>query len=211
MKYKIAVVDDHELVLKSLILMLNSFPNFTVIMEATSGEQFIELLKKANDLPDILLLDVNMPGMGGIETARYINENYPLIKMAALSMNDNDAAILGMLDAGICSYLLKNNHPDEIEIALLEIAKSGFYNADSRNINFRKLISTAQQQAVLTPKEKIFLPYACSDLTYKQIAVILGVTEPTIENYRKSLFSKFNVQSRTGLAMEALRRKLVEL
>ena len=191
--------------------MLQSFNNFTVTIEADSGLQLQELMQAAPVVPEILLLDVNMPGMDGIQTARWVTENYPLVKIAALSMNDKDNALLGMMEAGCCSYLLKNTHPTELEIALQQIADIGYYNGDSRHINFKKLMGTSNHLANLTKREKAFIPYVCSDLTYKVIADKMKVSESTIENYRKSLFTKFNVQSRTGLVIEAIRRKLIDL
>ncbi len=116
-----------------------------------------------------------------------------------------------MIEAGCCSYLLKSTHPNELEIALLEIAQHGFYKGEGKYKNSRNLITSSKQQVILTPREKTFLPYACMDFTYKQIADILHVSESTIENYRKSLFFKFNVQSRTGLAMKAIKNHFVDI
>lgn len=213
MKTKIGLVDDHQLFLKSLSLMLESFKVYEVILEASNGRDLQEKIKNKKELPEIILIDVNMPVMNGIETAKWLSENYPQIKPVALSMNADDHAIISMFKAGCCGYLLKDTHPNELEKALDEINKKGYYNADAGNINFRRILMKADEkdELQLSPKEMIFLQYACSELTYKQIAAEMNLSERTIDGYREALFKKFNVQSRVGLCLEALRKELVKL
>jgi DNA-binding NarL/FixJ family response regulator len=210
MKYQVGIVDDHLLFSKSLTLMLESFTHFTVTIDVTSGEELQRRLSQMPQQPDIILLDVNMPNMGGVECATWLADNYPAIKVAALTMNDTDMAILAMIKAGCCSYMLKNTHPNELERALTYIAEKGYYNSDN-NINFKKLLRLHDDYAGLTELEKKFLQFACSDFTYRQIAMLMNVSTRTIETCRMNVFHKLNVQSRTGMAMEALRRGLVEL
>jgi DNA-binding NarL/FixJ family response regulator len=211
MKISVGIVDDHQLFLKSLSLMLKSFNIYQVVVEALNGKELQEKLPKCNTLPSILLLDVNMPEMNGIETAKWVNKNYPEIKLVALSMNDNDSTIIEMIKAGCCAYLLKETHPDELEKALQEIHQKGYYNADISNVNFRRLLQSEKEAVHLNEKEKIFLQHACTDMTYKQIAALMFLSERTIDGYRETLFGKFKVQSRVGLAMEAIRRGIVSL
>lgn len=210
MKYEIGLVDDHQLFSKSLTSLLEEFRNFTVTIDAASGPELQRRLATMPRQPDIILLDVNMPDMSGVECASWLSANYPAIKVAALTMNDTDSAVLAMIKAGCCSYLLKNIHPNELERALTEIAERGYYNSDS-NINFKRLMRAEEHDAGITDAEKKFLQYACSDFTYPHIAMLMNVTSRTVESYRASVFVKLNVHSRTGMAMEALRRGLVEL
>ncbi len=160
-----------------------------------------------------MLVDVNMPVMDGIATCKWLSEHYPTVKLIALSMNDTDTAIIDMIKAGCCAYLLKDTHPNELEKALQEVVTKGYYNADVSNINFRRLLvkSGEQSAVVLTEKEKQFLSYACSELTYKQIAAEMHLSERTIDGYREALFQKFHVQSRVGLCLEALRKGFAKL
>ena len=213
MKVTIGLVDDHQLFLKSLSLMLDSFNNYEVVVEALNGKDLLQKMETAKKIPDIMLIDVNMPVMEGIETAKRLNEKYPAMRLIALSMNDQDKAIIGMLKAGCCAYLLKDTHPTELEKALNEVNAKGYYNADMSNINFRRLLmkSNEKPDIVLTPKEQQFLPLACSDLTYKQIASEMGLSERTVDGYRESLFQKFHVQSRVGLCLEAIRKGFTTL
>lgn len=213
MKIKVGLVDDHQLFLKSLSLMLDSFKNYDVILEASNGKDLVEKMAGRREQPEIILLDVNMPVMNGPETAAWLTKNHPDIKVVALSMNAEDSAIIAMFKAGCCAYLLKDTHPTELEKALDEVNKKGFYNADAGNINFRRILMKADEESelVLTEKEKIFLQHACSELTYKQIAAEMNLAERTIDGYRETLFRKFNVQSRVGLCLEALRKGLAKL
>ena len=211
MKIPIGIVDDHQLFLKSLSLMLKSFKVYDVVAEALNGKELQEKILQSNVIPSIMLIDVNMPIMNGIETAKWLHANYPSIKLVALSMNDNDTVIIDMIKAGCCAYLLKETHPDELEKALQEIHAKGFYNGDASNINFRRLLISEQEAVIITDKEKQFLQFACSDLTYREIAALMFLSERTIDGYRESLFGKLKVQSRVGLAMEAIRKGLVSL
>ncbi|NQX40930.1 DNA-binding response regulator, NarL/FixJ family, contains REC and HTH domains [Pedobacter steynii] len=211
MKISIGIVDDHQLFLKSLVLMLHTFKKYEVVVQAINGLDLQEKIKLHDSIPEIMLIDVNMPVMDGIATASWLNQNYPAMKLVALSMNDTDKTIIEMIKAGCCAYLLKDTHPNDLEKALNEIQLKGYYNADVSNINFRRLLNYEQDLVKLNEKEKTFLQLACSDLTYKQIAALMFLSERTIDGYRESLFQKLNVQSRVGMALEAIRKGFVKL
>jgi len=213
MNIKLGIVDDHQLFLKSLSLLISNLEDFSIVVEAMNGKDLIEKLETKKIEPDIILVDVNMPVMDGKQTAEYITEKFPAIKLVALSMKDDDATIISMIKAGCCSYLLKDIHPEELNKALHEIYKKGYYNSDAANINYRRLLQHQEKQneLQLTDKEKQFLQLACSDATYKQIAADMHVSERTVDGYRENLFKKLNVQSRTGMALEAIRRNIVNI
>lgn len=213
MKITIGIADDHQLFLKSLCLLIHGFHNLDVVTEALNGEELLEKLELMTMQPDLLLIDVQMPVMDGIATAEKITQKYPAIKLIALSSKDDDTTIITMIKAGCCAYLMKDIHPIEFEKALLEVYDKGYYNADASNINYRRLIKKAHEEETLsiTEKEKAFLKLACSDLTYKQIASIMNLSERRIDGYRESLFQKLNVQSRVGMALEAIRRRIVPI
>ena len=212
-RIRVAIADDHQLVTKSLMALINTFPGFEVVADAVNGEDLLRKLSLLKEGPDILLVDVNMPVMDGPSTTRVVAAQYPLIRSVALSMKDDDVSIIGMLKAGCCAYLLKDIHPDELERALKEVYAKGLYNGDAANVNYRRLIVSAQkeEQMKLTEKELRFLGLACSDLTYKQIANQMYLSERTIDGYRESLFEKLKVQSRVGMVLEGLRAGLISL
>lgn len=213
MKVKIGIADDQQLFVKSLGELIGRFKRFETVVDGLNGKDLLDRLAKLAELPDIVLLDVNMPTMDGVSTAKIMTEKYPDIKIVALSTNDDDATIINMLRAGSCAYLLKDIHPDELERALGEIYEKGFYNADVVNIRHRRLIlhEHAVEDVKLNDREILFLKLACSDLTYKQIASEMNLAPRTIDGYREALFEKFNVQSRVGMAMEAIRRQLIKI
>jgi DNA-binding NarL/FixJ family response regulator len=212
-KIQIGVADDQLLFLKSLKEMLDRLPAFQVTVEALNGEELLRKLGLLTELPDIILVDVKMPIMGGMEAVTQISQRYPVIKLVALSMEDADAMVIGMIKAGCCSYLLKEIHPDELQCALLEIYNRGYYNADTFNRNSRRMIREEKNVLALrlSVNEEKFLHLACSDLTYKQIASQMHLSERTIDGYRESLFEKLNVQSRVGMVLEGIKKKLIIL
>ncbi|OLY92219.1 two component transcriptional regulator, LuxR family [Cnuella takakiae] len=213
MKTEIAIADDHQLFLKSLGKLVDSFDNFSLVADAVNGSDLLQKLPLLPQLPDIVLLDVNMPVMDGPATAMQITTTYPQVKVVALSMKDDDHTIIRMIRSGCCAYLLKDIHPDELEKALHQIHQLGYYNADESNLRVRRLISRTKEaeQLLLSDREKIFLRLACSDLTYKQIADQMHLAERTIDGYREHLFEKLQVQSRVGMVLKALREGLVQL
>lgn len=213
MSIRIAIADDHQLFIKSLGLLINSFPGFSVVADALNGRELVDMVQSNRVEVDIVLIDVNMPTMDGPETAVKLYQILPLAKTVALSMKADDYSIIKMLKAGCCAYLLKNIHPNELERALLEIHQRGFYNADDLNLKYRRMICSEKLdgEKPISEKELEFLQFASSDLTYKQIATKMNLAERTIDGYRESLFIKFKVQSRVGLVLEAIRRGLVKL
>ncbi|QHS58345.1 response regulator transcription factor [Chitinophaga agri] len=211
MKIAVGITDDHQLFLKSLSTLINTFSHFEVTLEALNGQELLNKLAASPSLPEIILIDVNMPVMNGIDTVHKIAAQYPLIRMIALSMKDDDTTIISMIKAGCNAYLQKDIHPDELEKALQQVYDKGIYNGDAFNINYRRLIRHDDQALKLTDKEMQFLQLACSDATYKKIAADMKVAERTVDGYREALFGKLNVQSRVGMVLEAIRRELVKL
>jgi DNA-binding NarL/FixJ family response regulator len=210
-KIKVGLVDDHQLFRKSLSLLLSSFKNTVVVMDATNGVDLQEKLAQTTLIPDMMLIDVSMPQMDGPQTAEWLHLAYPGIRKVALSMDDKEETVIKMLRAGCCSYLFKDIHPNELEHALDEVHRFGYYNPA---ISYQKLMSSAQESDLslhLTEKELYFLKLSCSDMSYRDIASIMNLSERTIDGYRASMFTKLNVQSRTGMALEAIRKGFVKL
>ncbi|MDN3548943.1 response regulator transcription factor [Mucilaginibacter aquaedulcis] len=209
MKIKVGIVDDHQLFLRSLSLMLNSSRNYKVVIEATNGQHLKDKIYAIPELPDIMLIDVSMPVMDGQSTAAWMNRDFPSIKLVALSMNDKDIFVINMIKAGCCAYLLKDISPKDFETALDDVSTKGFHNSDV--CNARRLMKYEEGVVKLTENEKKFLQYACTDMTYKEIANLMFLSERTIDGYRASIFQKLNVETRVGMAMEAVRRELVRI
>lgn len=211
MNITVAIADDQQLFLKSLATLINSFTDFKVIIEAINGNDLIQKLNDSRIPIDIVLTDVKMPVMDGIEAVQFITVKYPLIKTIALSIKDDDYSVLSMIRAGCCAYLMKDVHPSELRTALKEVFEKGYYNADLMSTNYRRLLLKERELLALkiTEREKTFLELACSDFTYKEIAAKMFLSEKTIDGYRESLFLKLNVKSRVGMALEAVKQELV--
>ena len=210
-KVKIGLVDDHQLFIKSLALLLSSFPNVEVVIDATNGKDLQQKMESAGVLPDIMLIDVSMPIMDGPQTAEWLRLAYPSMRLVALSMDDKEDTIIRMLKAGCCSYLFKDIHPNEFERAIAEVYLHGFYNP---SISYQKLIDHTNAEAEaqkFNDNELQFLKLSCSDIPYREIASIMNVSQRTVEGYRATMFDKLSVQSRTGMVLVALRRGLVKL
>ncbi|MDG3582155.1 response regulator [Galbibacter pacificus] len=212
-KYSIAVVDDHSLFAKSLTSLIDSFNEYHVTLHATNGQKFIEALNE-NDMPDIVLLDINMPIMNGIETMEWLKENHPAQKAIALSMDDSEETIIKMLRLGAKGYLLKDIHPEIFENALNDVIEKGFYYSD-RITN--KLLDTIDKKQnddhgiQLKDREIEFLKLACTEMTYKEIAAEMFLSPKTIDGYRESLFEKLDVRSRIGLVLYGIKNKYIEM
>jgi two-component system, NarL family, invasion response regulator UvrY len=216
-KIKVALVDDHALFrrgLANLISLIDNENRYTVLFEAANGTELIEKLKKGN-LPDILLLDIEMPDMNGFEAAAWIRKYHPDISILVVSMVDSEEAIIRMLRMGISGYLSKDIEPEDIYAALQAINSKGFYFSDfiTRKLveGFQTNNATEVKPDNLTENERIFLRLACSELTYQQIAEKMSLSPKTIDGYRENLFHKFKVKSRVGLAMYAVRNGFVNL
>lgn len=214
-KTNIALVDDHKLLRNGLAGLINSFSNYTVTYEANNGREFTEILK-TKPLPEIVLMDINMPEMDGYETCLWLRNNHPEIKVLALSMYDNENAVIRMFKAGAKGYILKDCEPRELEMALSALASKGFYYSEMIT---GKLINTinhldddhAKNMMKLNEKETAFLKYVCTELTYKEIADKMFLSPRTIDGYRDDLFQKLNAKTRVGLVMYAIKNGIVTL
>jgi len=206
MKITVGIVDDHVLVLESLIMLVNNLVDFEVILHATDGKDLMQKLKRQDTCPDIILVDVLMPLMEGHEVVTSIRRIYPETKLIALSMLDDSLSALKMVKAGCCAYLSKNINALELKLALNEVWSKGYYNSHLVSV---KREEPMMHSTLLTNREMEFLKLACSDLNYQQIAKKMYLSIKTVDGYRASLFHKFHVKSRTGLVLEAIKRRLI--
>jgi len=214
---RLALVDDHKLFRKGLISLLEMvLPAVDIVFEADNG---IDLQQKIQNSPspDIILLDVNMPGMDGFETVAWLNENFPLIKVLVVSMIEQEESIVKMLRLGVKGYLCKDVEPKELGEAVHAVMNKGFYYTDFitgklvHSLQLGAGNSTAQAQHQMNDREKEFLKHACTELTYNEIAGLMFLSPKTIDGYRNSLFEKLQVKSRVGLALYAVKHGYFQL
>ncbi len=212
----IALTDDHVLLRNGLAGLLKSLGH-TVLVEADNGRDLIEKLSPTN-LPDIVMLDINMPEMDGYETANWLKLHHPLVKILALSMYDNENAIIRMLQCGAKGYILKDSDPSVLKTALHEIEHKGFYFSDLVSGKLIHAINKSQLAGSdssllynLSERETDFLRHTCSELTYKEIADKMFVSPRTIDGYRDTLFEKLNLKTRVGLVMFTIKNGLIDI
>jgi DNA-binding NarL/FixJ family response regulator len=179
----------------------------------------VDKLDKEN-LPDLVLMDINMPEMDGFEATLWLKKNYPLVNVLALSMYDDENSIIRMIRNGARGYILKDTDPNVLREAIESIISKGFYYSDLvsgrliRNLqdddeeeenNNRKLVLG------LSEKYIEFLKLAATEMTYKEIAGQMHLSPRTIDGYRDELFEKLNVKSRVGLVLFAIKNGIVHL
>ncbi|MEQ1553476.1 MAG: response regulator transcription factor [Ferruginibacter sp.] len=164
-------------------------------------------IKSKKNIPDIVLLDISMPLMDGFATAEWLRENHPEILVMALSMQDDEQSLIKMVRAGAKGYLLKNVHPSELEKALDALVKNGTYFPEwAASKVFKSLSKPSNNNSFsISDREKEFLKFAITEMSYKEIAEKMYCSPRTVESYRDSLFEKLDLKSRVGLAVFALK------
>lgn len=215
MKQTIVIVDDHLLIAKAISSIVEGFAGFEVLYEVENGKALQERMAATNKIPDIILLDISMPVMDGFETACWLKDNYPAVKVMALTMQGDDESLIKMIKAGATGYLHKNVHPAELEKALVAISTKGFYYPDwatSRVLHALAHGGDGDAGAIkITERESEFLQYSCTELTYKEIGEKMFCSARTVESYRDSLFEKLGVKTRVALALYAVKVRLYKL
>lgn len=216
-KQYIAIVDDHTLFRNGLASLINVFPNYEVLFDASNGKDFIAQLNPKR-LPNIVLMDISMPEMDGYATTEWLKLNHPEIQVLALSTMDSDASIIKMIKSGAKGYILKDADLSELKLAFAELKRVGFFYNDiiSRKVmqSINQLVDDKSELNAfmkLNENELNFLKLACSEKTYQEIAGEMFKSEKTIDGYRAELFRKLNVSSRVGLVMYAIKNGVVKV
>lgn len=199
----VAIADDHTILRKGVISIINSFEKILVTIEASNGKELIEKIENSAQHPDVCILDINMPVLNGYETANYIKTNWPDIKILALSMYDNEYSIIQMLRSGAQGYIAKHTDPSILADAIRCLYHNSYYCSDLVSGTMIHNLKHNDLQHTITDSEMSFLTLCGSDLTYKQIGEKMCLSPRTIESYRDSLFQKLNIKSRASLVVFA--------
>lgn len=215
-KIKIALADDHVLLRNALASLINGFDNCQVVCQANNGKELIDKVI-SGVVPDVVLLDLNMPFMDGFDAALWFSKNQPQICILMLTMYDSEMTLIRLLQVGIKGFLKKDIDPTELKFAINSVIKEGYYystHTAGRLANlFRNSTSDNKkiQSMMLTEQEVEFLRFACTDLTYKEVAQKMKLTPRVVDVLRDQLFLKLDVKSRVGLAIVAIKNGLVTL
>lgn len=209
MKTRIVIVDDHILIAKALSGILANFKQFEVLYECENGKELQEKCGHPKNIPDVVLLDISMPIMDGFETAAWLKQNHPDLLVMALSMQDDEQSLIKMIKSGAKGYLLKNVHPTVLADALDHLVKNGYYYPEwAASKVFSSLSNTNQtsnKKDLFNNREKTFLRFTVTEMSYKEIANQMNCSTRTVEGYRDSLFEKLELKTRVGLAVYAIK------
>ncbi len=207
---QIVLVDDHRLFRSGIASLINTFQHYKILFEAGDGEELMQKLTPKLQ-PDIILLDINMPKKNGIETAQWLRDTYPDIKIIVLSMFEDAEKVLQMVKIGVKGYLLKDAEPHEFEQALQKVGEGDVYYPDFVTRHLVQNFNHTPDKIKLNAREIEFLKLAGTELTYKEIADQMCISVRTVDGYRDQLFDKLQIKSRVGLVLYAIKNKLIDL
>lgn len=217
MNIKIAIADDQKLFRKGITALIQSFEHMQVVFEAENGLELLSHCENLNLKPDIILLDLSMPEMNGLDALKVLKEKYPQISVIILTSHEVESFILATIQAGANGYLAKNAEPEEVEQAIREVYKNEFYfTLPMLQIMRKGLVKKASiikldEQDHLTTREKEVLSLICKQLNSNEIAEKLFLSNRTVEGHRNNLLLKTKSRNTAGLVLYALKHKLFDL
>jgi DNA-binding NarL/FixJ family response regulator len=212
---KIAITDDHTLFRKSLSLLVGSFENMQVVVEASNGKELLEKLEST--AVDILLLDLQMPEMDGFETSLKINEQYPDIKILILTLLNEEDTIKTVMEMGVHGYFTKNTDPSELENAILKLNDGGFYFEKSLTSVIQHILedSTAtskpKELLIFSDREMDIVRLTLKEYSGTQIAYELNISPKTVEKHKRNLMEKTGSKNFIGVITYALLHDFISL
>lgn len=212
---KIVLVDDEILFRKGISFLLQREKNIDIIFEASDGSELISFLKTADELPDIIIIDLKMPIINGVEATKIIRKEFSEIKIIALTSYDSKAFIANMIDVGAVSYLIKNATPKELLLTINEVASNGFYYTDyvkkiiQDNLLTQKKAKSNFDATFLTTREIEVLQLICDQKSTSEIADLLFISPRTVEGHRNNLLLKTESKNSAGLVVFAIQNEII--
>lgn len=213
--YQIALVDDHKMLRSGLARLLTAL-DYHILFEADNGKDFIDKLSRSGN-PDLVLMDITMPVMDGFETTAWLAIHHPEIRVIALTMIDEEQAVIRMMKSGARGYLLKESGINELKTAVEAVMQHGYYYSEMvtgkliHNLTHSNDLQLSSIDIHLTDKETEFMKLICSELTYKEIADRMHVSPRTVDTYRDHLFEKLELKTRTGLVIYSIKHGIVKI
>lgn len=215
---KIIIVDDEELFRKGILFLLEREKCIEVIFEASNGQELLNFLKTSQVSPDIILMDLNMPLLNGVEATKIIHKNLPEVKIIALTSYNSKSFIMNMIEVGAASYLVKNSSPTEMLYTIFEVDENGFYyNKYVLDIIQEEALSSLKKrksffdEEYLTIREREVLQLICEQKNTNEIADELFISPRTVEGHRNNLLLKTESKNVAGLVVYALQNEIIKL
>lgn len=208
---RLMIVDDHQVLREGLRFMLRNAQDLEIVSEASNGSEALELLESTQ--PDVMLLDMNMPGMGGLETLKNVRQRWPEVSVLILSFHDDPEYVEQALRHGAAGYLLKTVSRDELIRAVQAAADgAGYLQAEITRPLLRKFaaLSGPEGELDLSPREREVLQLVADGMSTKQASVELGIAESTVKTYLRTLFDKLGATHRAHAVALALRHRIIE-
>jgi two-component system invasion response regulator UvrY len=201
----VAYCDDHIAVRKGIIACIESDSDISVIVEGNDGASLLSGIALSPIVPDLCLIDINMPNMDGFQFLKEVKQRYPDMKCLVLTVFEHEPYIIQMIKHGANGYLQKSCNPSEIVMAIKAICQQGFYYSSVAGEKIYTLVKEKKvKELKLNHREIMLLQFACSELSYGDIAKEMAITFKTLDGVRERLFVKLNISSRVGLAMSAI-------
>ncbi len=207
-KHRIIIVDDHQLFRNGLKFILNEISNVQVTGEASNGQEFLDLLEY--EIPDLVLMDINMPVMNGVTAAKIALEKYPDINILVLSMYGETEYYNTMIDIGVKGFILKDVDNKELEDAINKVISGGSYFSQELLLNLIKN-KTFDENITLTKREREVLDLICKGYSNQQISDELFISQRTVERHRSSLLLKTDSKNSISLVLYAIKHKLISI
>ncbi|MCI5092650.1 response regulator transcription factor [Phaeodactylibacter sp.] len=215
---RIALADDEALFRRGIALILEEMEDTEIVFEADNGQSMLDQLARAPVQPDVLLLDLNMPVLNGVDAAKALREQYPELRFIVLTTYFSKSFVLSMLELGAAAYLPKNATPELMQTTVREVVEKGFfYNDEVLAIIRENMVKPTRQklskpfQPNLTAREREVLQLICEEHTTPEIAEQLFISTRTVEGHRNNLLSKLQCRNTAGLVVVALQEGLVEI
>jgi len=212
-KLNIIIVDDHKLFREGLKILLRNLEEVNEIWEAQDGEVFLNMLKTLR--PDLVLMDIEMPRVNGVEATIKALETYPELKILALSMYSDEEYFQKMVDAGVCGFLLKNSEFSEVRKAMITVAQGNNYFTEEllyKLVNrFKTKPAHIEPVVALSDRELEVLLLICKGLSNQEIAEKLFISKRTVDHHRASLLTKTSTRNTASLVIYAIKNKMVEV
>jgi DNA-binding NarL/FixJ family response regulator len=212
---KVAIADDHKIFRKGVVLSLRPYTNIKFVLEADNGDDLLAGIPNAQ--PDVVLMDLRMPGKDGIETTKAVSKQYPNIYVIVLSMYEDERFVYHLMENGANGYLLKSAEPMEIRRAIMEVYEKGYYLNNfvnrillKRSHARQKVVPSLNSEITLSDKEKDVLRYICMEFTAQEIAQKMEISPRTVEAIKDRLMERFGSKNTAGLVFFAVKNNLID-